>query len=166
MFDTHIAYIIEVVQIKFSGKCAALFALFRRFDVFIGCKVVHNHGNFAFIKNTGEPGFSNSLMATGEVMSFPSTISRLARMSRPGNNGIQTRVGSQYFLCHCHSHKKSLLLCTKRDRCDKLSCGTCPCCFNYYLFCDEMAYLIRRLIALTKALMEARMMSSCIPTPQ
>ena len=49
----------------------------------------------------------------------------------------------QYFLCHCHSHKKSLLLCTKRDRCDKLSCGTCPCCFNYYLFCDEMAYLIQ-----------------------
>src|SRR5699024_10025408 len=59
------------------------------------------------------------------------------------NNGIQTRVGSQYFLCHCHSHKKSLLLCTKRDRCDKLSCGTCPCCFNCYLFCDEMAYLIQ-----------------------
>lgn len=81
VLHAHLAYIIEVVQIKLPGEGAALEALLGGLDVLVGGEMVHDHGDFALVKHPVKPSFSNSRMATGEVMSLPRTMSSLARIS-------------------------------------------------------------------------------------
>ena len=81
VLHAHLAYIIEVVQIKLPGEGAALEALLGGLDVLVGGEMVHDHGDFVLSNTLVKPSFSNSLDGHGEVMSLPRTMSSLARIS-------------------------------------------------------------------------------------
>ena len=54
VLHAHLAYIIEVVQIKLPGEGAALEALLGGLDVLVGGEMVHDHGDFALVKHPGK----------------------------------------------------------------------------------------------------------------
>lgn len=81
VLHAHLAYIIEVVQIKLPGEGAALEALLGGLDVLVGGEMVHDHGDFALVKHPGKALLLKFPDGHGGVMSLPRTMSSLARIS-------------------------------------------------------------------------------------
>ena len=109
VLHAHLAYIIEVVQIKLPGEGAALEALLGGLDVLVGGEMVHDHGDFALVKHPGKALLlkfpdghgGGDVVAQDHVQLGPDQLT--------GLDLRQAGVGSEDFLCHCHSHGKSLL---------------------------------------------------------
>ena len=104
MLDSHLSYVKIVGDIMTTGKLSDTFAVFRRFNILIGNKVIRNKCDLVLIKNS-------------LVVHLLHLIDRYRRCDIISKNQIQicfdqlscfylckTRVRCQDLLCHCHSH--------------------------------------------------------------
>ena len=104
MLDSHLSYVKIVGDIMTTGKFTTAFAVFRRLDILIRDKMIHNQRNFVMIEYR-------------LVVHLLHLIDRYRRCDIISKNQIQicfdqlscfylckTRVRCQDLLCHCHSH--------------------------------------------------------------
>ena len=104
MFDAHLAHIIEVQDIIFVGKLAALLGLGRTLDVLVGDKVVQHDGDVLFIEHAVEPGLFKLVdgNGSGDIIAqhdIELGVDELACLDLG-----KTCVSGQNFLRQGHSH--------------------------------------------------------------
>ena len=105
VLDAHLPHIVVVVDVEAAGKAAALLALLRGFDILVGNKVIHDHGNSGFVEYLRKAGLfkfvdgdrRGDIVAQHHIQIGPDQLS--------GFYGIQARVSGQDFLRHCHTHE-------------------------------------------------------------
>lgn len=83
MLNTHLAHIVEVEDIIFVGKLAALLGLGCALDVLIGDEVIQHDGNVLLVEHAVKACLLKLVDGDRVVISLPSTISSLALMSWP-----------------------------------------------------------------------------------
>jgi hypothetical protein len=103
MLNTHFANVIEVGDILCARKFAAHFALFSRFDIFIGGEVVHYEGDFFFIENVAAEFiiFADSHGGSDVVAEHEAEVSENKLTC---GNAFEPCGAREYFLRHGHSH--------------------------------------------------------------
>ena len=104
MFNTHLAYIVEVQDVVFVGKFPALFGLGGTLDILIGHKVVQHDVHAGLVKDGIESGFFKLIdgHGGGNIVAQHDVelgIDELARL-----DGTFAAVGGQNLLGHGHSH--------------------------------------------------------------
>lgn len=79
----HLTHIEKVYNLVLVCKVSGLERELCRLDILAWRKVVQNDGDLVPSNTFVKPAFSNSVMATGVVTSFPSTKSNFASMRSP-----------------------------------------------------------------------------------
>ena len=109
VLDTHLAHIVEVVDVEALGEGAALEALLSGLDVLVGGEMVHDHGDLALIENAGEAFLLKLTDGHGRGDVVAQDHIQLGTDQLTGLDLRQACVGCQDLLCHCHSHRENLL---------------------------------------------------------
>ena len=104
VLDTHTTHIEKVDDVVFVGEFARALDLLRRFDVFVGGKVIHHQRDPRVIKHRAgtaalklvDRDRRGNIVAKAEIQLGFDQLTRL--------HAIQARVVGQNFLRHCHAH--------------------------------------------------------------
>ena len=109
MLDAHVSHVKIVGDPVNIGKIPAAFAVFCRFYIFIGDKMIHDQGDLFLIKNSLVLHFLHFIDGHGrcDIISqhqIQPCLDQLACLYL-----WKPRMGGQDFLRHCHSHLESLL---------------------------------------------------------
>ena len=109
MFNAHLPHIEKVGDVVFSRKVPSLAALFGGLDILVGHKVVQYQRDAVFVKNRAGPAFFKFVDSyrAGDIVAQHHIQLCLDELA--GFYLVQACMGSQNFLCHCHSHVEILL---------------------------------------------------------
>ena len=104
VFDTHTTYVVEMGYLVFVTKVAAHFALYRRLDVFVGGKVVHDHRYFILIEYLFRADTVEFAYRYGRSNVVAEHSIHVHEHELPCLYFIQPCVRRKDFLRHCHCH--------------------------------------------------------------
>ena len=109
MFNAHASHFKIVGDIMFPGKITHLFTQGRGLNVFAGRKMIRYQRDFIFIKNRAPDSFKlNNRRRTGNVVRQNQI--HLGDQQIPSLHKFPAHMHGENFLCHCHAHKKPLLI--------------------------------------------------------
>ena len=106
VFNSHLAHIVIVVDIKLSCKGPALLALRCRLDVLIGCEMVHDQRNLTLIKYLIKASCFKLIDRHRRSDVVAQHQIQLCLDQLPRADLLQTGMAGKNLLCHRHSHEK------------------------------------------------------------